>query len=68
MIKVLSVGDGAYLVIIFAFFNWQIGMNLKFVRWIHPIVLTKFDEEGCKIVHKTNENRRALLLSHLLSK
>ena len=41
-------------------------MNPKFVRWIHPIVLTKYDEEGRKIVHKMKENGRALILSHLL--
>lgn len=38
-------------------------MSLKFVRWTLRIVLTKYDEEGCKIVHKMNEDRRALILS-----
>lgn len=42
-----------------------IGMNLKFVHSIHPIVLTKYDEGGCKIVRKMNQNRRAFFLSTL---
>lgn len=49
----------------FQLVNWQC-MNLKLIHWIHPIVLTKNDEGGCKSVHKTNQHRRALF-SHLLS-
>lgn len=50
--------------IIFSSLDWLIGMDLKFVDWIHPIVLTTHDEGGYKIMQKMSQNRGAHFLSH----
>lgn len=48
----LSLGNSACFVITFSCFSGLIDTNLKFILWLCPIVLTKYDGGSCEAVHK----------------